>query len=234
MRFSLIDSIWHVIFWNLIIVLRIVGVTMSLYPARCSVFHLFRWDVNLISSRGTRKPSNDKRRAFLSSSAFYQVDIFFLCPLCELYTSCVERSDKREELEVGGWHESFILKRTWQNSNNLLGSPSSALSYLRLAISVSNRELARPIHHCPTWVRDRSNVYGRVYSYVCAYIYMWVIESRTSRWKMSGGVTGIRIRGNTSRKNTGLDHRSCIRGSLWTLADVFLRLCTQMWCKREV
>lgn len=59
MRLSLIDSIWNVIFWNLIIVLRIVGVTMSLYPARCSVLHLFRWDVNLIL-RGTWKPSNDK------------------------------------------------------------------------------------------------------------------------------------------------------------------------------
>ncbi|KYN16269.1 hypothetical protein ALC57_11480, partial [Trachymyrmex cornetzi] len=41
----------------------------------------------------------------------------FLLPIVPRYTSCVERSDKRKEME-----------RTWQDSNNLLGSPLSALS----------------------------------------------------------------------------------------------------------
>lgn len=116
-----------------------------------------------------------QRRVFLSPVLFTRLTYFSFAH-CVSYTSCVERSDKREKMEVGGWHWGSILKGTWQNSNNLLGSPSSALSYLRLAISVSNRELARPIYCCPTCT-------WQVFTcmYVCMYICICMWLSREHR-----------------------------------------------------
>lgn len=70
------------------------------------------------------------------------------------------------------WCGNSILKGTWQDSNNLLGSPPSALStYVLLTILASNwaREIARPIYHPMCTCQ------------ICVYMYIRVWSSRAHR-----------------------------------------------------
>lgn len=101
---------------------------------------------------------DDKDGVRLSPALFIRPP-YFSPAHCARYTSCVERSDKRKEMKAGRRGRS-ILKGTWQDSNNLLGSPSSVLlTPARFRPQVGH--VVGPIYRCPS----------------CSCAYVCVIES---------------------------------------------------------
>lgn len=123
--------------------------------------HIYSRDVNLIPSQ--RAPTT--KAASLSPALFIR-PAYFSPAHCARYTSCVERSDKREEMKAGR-RGCSILKETWQDSNNLLRSPSSVLPTYASRFRPQAGHIAGPIHRCPTC------------SCMCAYTYIW--SSQTNR-----------------------------------------------------
>jgi len=129
---------------------HILKFNCSSYYAHCrnnrllhlkSFFPLIRCKFNSVA-----KSLNYKVRITYS---FYLADVFFSCPLCHVIHRV--SSDRINARKSGvSWCGSSILKRTWQDSNNLLGLSLSALSiYVLLTISASNWacEIARSIYH---------------------------------------------------------------------------------------
>lgn len=134
----------------------------------------------------------------------------FLGPAhCARNTSCVERSRINARwYGIDGRRGGSISKERWRDSNNLPESSPSATNSIRLAIQPQTGHAGG---HLMTDLSLSDAV--RVTLFICAratrmYV-VWSSRACTSRWKMSAGVTGIRIRGNTSRKSTRLGHRSC-------------------------
>lgn len=191
--------------------MHIVGITCCFIP-KDFLSHLFtRCKLNFVA----KSPSN--KGDIPITCSFYQVDVFFSCPLWR-----VTHRVSSDRINVRRWRWVDVGAPYWRGLGKI---PIISLNHHHRRYLPTPRDFGLKLG---TWGRPTdlplSDVYVSDVS-VCVHVHVYtrVIESSTSRWKMSAGVTGIRIRENTSRKNTRLGHRSCVRLlMIRILADIFL------------